>query len=349
VNAPALTAELRRRATEEGFDALAVAGAGRLDRDVAALERWLEDGRQAGMAWMERAPGRRGDPTELLPGCRSVVIVAVDYAPVPPSDDGPARPGRVAAYARGRDYHKVMSKPLRRLAAWLDGAAASTSRVFVDTGPVLERAWAERAGLGWIGKNANLISRTRGSWLLLGEVLTTAELEPDDGPHADFCGSCRACIDACPTGAIVEDGVVDGNRCISYWTIEHRGEIPEGRRDGIGEWIFGCDVCQDVCPWNLKFAGSGGSVLFERRDELEGLDPRAILRSDEAGFRETYSGTPLMRARWDGMRRNACVVMGNLGRSEYLEALEDALDDADPTVRTTAAWAIGRIRRRDSR
>jgi epoxyqueuosine reductase len=208
---------------------------------------------------------------------------------------------------------------------------------------VLERAWAERAGLGWIGKNANLLTRDRGSWLLLGELLTTAELKIDAGPHAEFCGTCTACIDACPTDAIVDDGVVDSNRCISYWTIERRGPIPLERRHGNGDWIFGCDVCQDVCPWNVSFASPAEGDRFSRRDDLAGLDPVEILGLDEATFRARYSGTSLMRAKWEGMRRNACVVLGNRGRRDDLAALGEALGDEDAVVAGHAAWAVGRI------
>jgi epoxyqueuosine reductase len=211
---------------------------------------------------------------------------------------------------------------------------------------VLERGWAEASGLGWIGKNANLLTREHGSWLLLGEILTTVDLEPDPGPHAEFCGSCTACLDACPTHAIVEAGVVDARRCISYWTIEHRGAIPEAERPGLGDWIFGCDVCQDVCPWNTGFARPSAFEKFGPRADLEGLDPLEILNSSEAEFRERYSGTALMRAKWEGMRRNACIVLGNAGGTDALPALARACQDPDPVVRSHAAWAHGRIEAR---
>jgi epoxyqueuosine reductase len=182
-----------------------------------------------------------------------------------------------------------------------------------------------------------------GSWLLLGEILAVAELEPDAGPHADHCGSCTACIDSCPTEAIVEDGVVDSNRCISYWTIEHRGGIPEEHRAGIGEWIFGCDVCQDVCPWNHSFARPQEADPFSIRADLGGLDPEHVLEMDEATFRSTFQGTALMRAKWEGMRRNACLVLGNRRDARAVPALTRALRDGDPVVRDHAAWALARI------
>jgi epoxyqueuosine reductase len=344
VSPQALRAELTERARAEGFDALGVAAVAPLVRDRARLADWLAQGRQAGMAWMARDAARRGDPRELLPGCRSIVVVAATYWP------GRARArvsdarSRVALYARGRDYHRVLGQRLRRLAAWIEARSGARARGFVDTGPVLERAWAERAGIGWIGKNANLISRRLGSWLLLGELLTTAEIEADPEPHAEFCGSCTACIDACPTAAIVEPGTVDANRCISYWTIEHRGAVPETVRGGLGDWIFGCDVCQEVCPWNESFAAEPIGDPFGWREELRGLDPLEILAMDEATFRRRFSGTALMRARWDGLRRNACIVLGNRGRREALPALERALDDPDPVIRSHAAWAIDAIR-----
>jgi epoxyqueuosine reductase len=197
--------------------------------------------------------------------------------------------------------------------------------------------------LGWIGKNANVLTRDVGSWILLGEVLTCAALEPDAGPHEDFCGTCTACLDACPTHAIESPGVVDSNACISYWTIEQRGAIPEERREGLGDWIFGCDVCQDVCPWNVSFAKPATDDPFSHRDDLSGLDPVEILGLDEAAFRARYSGTSLMRARYDGMRRNACVVLGNRGDPGALPALRRASGDADHVLREHALWAIARI------
>jgi epoxyqueuosine reductase len=334
--------ELEEKARAMGFDAVGVARADALDRDGEALAAWLRRDGHASMAWMARDPERRADPRKLLPGARSVVALAMSYWPG--EERSPARPGtaQVALYARGRDYHKVMGKKLRDLASWLEAESGEPSRAFVDTAPVLERAWAERAGIGWIGKNANLLTRG-GSWLLLGEIVTAAELAPDPGPHADFCGTCTACLDACPTGAIVEPGVVESSRCISYWTIEHRGAVPEDRREGNGDWIFGCDVCQTICPWNQAFAEPRGDDPFAWRDDLRGLDPVDILEMEEAEFRARYSGTALMRARWDGMRRNACIVLGNRGDRASAPALRRALADADPVVRESAAWALERI------
>jgi epoxyqueuosine reductase len=311
VTPSALRRALDRRARASGFDLCGVARAGRLERDAEALAAWLRRDYHASMAWMARHAETRADPSVLLPGCRSVVVVAMNYWPGAEEAAFPEGRGKVARYAGGRDYHRVLGGKLRRLASWLEEETGKAARTFVDTGPVLERAWAERAGIGWIGKNANLISRGLGSWLLLGEVLTAAEIEADPGPHGDFCGSCTACLDACPTGAIVADGVVDSNRCISYWTIEHRGPFPEGTGAGLGDWIFGCDDCQTVCPWNRTFAEAVPPEVFARREDLRSLDPEEIAAMDDTTFRARFSGTALMRARWDGMVRNAVQVLKN--------------------------------------
>jgi len=338
------TRVLKERAAAEGFDLIGVAAADALDRDAAALDTWLGAGRHATMEWMQRYRDRRVDPRKLLAGCRSVVVVAMNYWPGSAEAETIAGRARVALYARSRDYHKVMGTKLKRLAAWLAEESGETTRAFVDTAPILERAWAQRAGLGWIGKNANLLTQSIGSWLLLGELLSTAELQPDAGPHADHCGTCTACLDACPTGAIVDDGVVDSRACISYWTIEHRGAVPEERRAGNAEWIFGCDICQQVCPWNETHARPVEAEHVDRRDDLRGLDATEILSMNESTFRAAYSGTPLMRAKWEGMRRNACIVLGNRRDPGALKPLRAALDDPDAVVRGHAAWAIEQIK-----
>lgn len=338
-----LSRDVRERALASGFDLVGVARATRPERDADALAEWVRNGFNAGMEWMSRHLDQRTDPAILLPGCRSIVSLAVNYLPEPSE---PRRPiaAQVARYAHGRDYHRVLGKRLRRLAGWLEERSGEPSRAFLDTGPVLERAWAERSGIGWIGKNGNLVSRTHGSWLLLGEIVTAAVLEPDAGPHPDFCGTCAACLEACPTGAIREAGVVDSRLCISYWTIEHRGPVPSGMRSGIGEWIFGCDDCQSVCPWSRRFGRPATADPLEVRDEVSHPDPVEILGMDEASFRARFSGTSFMRARWDGMRRNACIVLGNQRDPSGEPALVRALADPDPVVREHARWALHRIR-----
>jgi epoxyqueuosine reductase len=305
-----LTADLEKRARAEGFAGVGVAVAGELP-EGRALRRWLDGGLHGSMDWMAIKPEMRADPGLLLPDCRSVVSLAMNYWPGPRAAEAAPGEGRVARYGWGRDYHKVIGRKLKRLAAWLEEASGKPARSFVDSGPVLERSWAQRAGIGWVGKNANLLNREYGSWLLLGEILTEAELEVTGRPHRSFCGSCTACIEACPTGAIVADGVVDARLCISYWTIEHRGEIPTERHSGIGNWIFGCDICQEVCPWNAKFAKQAEADLIERREDLQLLDAAELAGMDEATFRSRYEGSSLMRAKWEGMRRNARIVLGN--------------------------------------
>jgi epoxyqueuosine reductase len=342
--ADALARALKERARAAGFDEVGIARAERLDRDAEALASWLGRGLEAGMVWLARQSDKRSDPRKILPGCRSVVCLAVNYWPGPDKARTPPGRARVALYARSRDYHRVLRRKLEELARWLVEESGEPARAFVDTGPVLERAWAERAGIGWIGKNANLIHPRRGSFLLLGEILTAAELAPDPGPSPDFCGTCTACLEACPTGAILEPRVVDSGRCISYWTIEHRGPIPEDRREGIGEWIFGCDICQEVCPWNRTFARATDRDDLGARDDLRGLDPVEVLSMDENEFRQRFSGTPILRARFDGIRRNAAVVLGNRADPSSIPVLERSLSDEDPLVRSHAAWALEKIR-----
>jgi epoxyqueuosine reductase len=345
-----LTERVKERAHALGFDLVGIAEARELPRDGARLAAWLAEDRHAGMAWMALHSGKRADPRALLPGCRSVLALAAGYWPGEEAAEIPEGRAKVALYARGRDYHRVLGAAARALAAWIAEETGHPARACVDTLPVLERAWAEASGLGWIGKNANLLTRSHGSWLMLAEVLTAAELVPDAGPHADFCGSCTACLDACPTGALVEPGLLDANACISYWTIEHRGPVPEERRAGNGDWIFGCDVCQEVCPWNASFAQPPGTPRsFGARPDLKGLDAVEILGMDEATFRARYSGTPLMRAKWEGMRRNACLVLGNAadpGDFRVRQALATATADPDPVVREHAAWALNSLERR---
>ena len=338
-----LRAALAEQVAACGLDAFAVAAVQPLPRDQAAFDDWLARGYHRSMAYMEKYRDARNDPARLLPGCRSVVMLALNYGPGTGGEAGGAERGQVARYARGRDYHKVLGKKLKQLAAWLQEAGGNPVRSFVDTGPVLERAWAERAGLGWIGKNANLIRRDLGSWILLGELLSAAEIEPDPAPHEDFCGLCTACIADCPTGAIVAPGVVDSGLCIAYWNIEHRGSIPEPMREAMGDRIFGCDDCQSVCPWTRKFGEVPRSDLLSARRDLAFLDPVEILAMDREQFLARFAGTPLMRARLDGMKRNACIVLGNSGNKDAIPALTQASSDADPMIREHAVWALRRL------
>jgi len=306
------TAVVKERAAALGFDACGVAEAVPIDPGNA-LGAWIERGRHADMAWMARTQAVRQDIGKKLPGARSVVVVARDY--YAPRPDAPAGTGHVARYAWGRDYHRVLAKPLGRLATFIGGLAPDAACFrSVDTGPVLERAWAAQAGVGWIGHNGLVIRQDRGSWFFLGVIATTVELRPDD-PVPNRCGTCRRCMTACPTGAIVAPRVVDARKCIAYHTVENRGAIPEELRPRFGRWVFGCDVCQEVCPWN-RFAKETAEPDFHPRPGHAALDLAEIRRMDEPTFDERFAGTPLRRAKLAGLQRNARVVEENVHGDE---------------------------------
>ena len=336
-------AELARRIKAEaldlGFDLVGVARAepvGEADR----LAEWLAQGRHGTMRWMESWREKRVDPRLLLEGCRSVVSVGLVYRR--PDRDAPQPPGtRVARYAWGEDYHRVLKDKLHDLLA--RGRAldpAFDGRAFTDSGPVMERWWAERAGLGWRGKNTLLLNQRLGSFLFLGELLVRAELEPDP-VGVDHCGTCTRCIDACPTGAIVAPRELDARRCISYWTIEHRGELPAEAEESVGEWLFGCDICQDVCPWNRDAPETGEERFRARADAWPpSLDDVLTLSGEE--FDARFGETAIERARRGGLARNAALVARNTGLAST-HALEVAAADADPVVAGTARRALARM------
>ncbi|MCY3691024.1 MAG: tRNA epoxyqueuosine(34) reductase QueG [Chloroflexota bacterium] len=334
-------------AREVGFDLVAVTDAADFGADRETAMRRIDDGLMDGLPWFTKARVARGSsPDELLPGARSIISLGLNYYPgsTPAPEHGS---GLVARYAQARDYHRVMKRRMRRLVIALSehpalqqADAELAARWYVDDGPMLDRAAAARAGLGWFGKNGNILNPTYGSWLLLGQIVTNLKLEPD-APLAKTCGQCARCIPACPTDAIVAPYVVDNRRCISYLTIEHKGAIPREFRPAMGTWVFGCDICQEVCPVNRKAKATSDSN-FGRRD-LTTLDLVELLDMDEEQFRERFAGTPLMRAKRIGMQRNACVALGNLGDADAAPALERALASGDPLVRQHAAWALGRI------
>ncbi len=350
-----------RWALEAGFDQAGVAVL-TPSRQGEALRRWLDRGEHAGMAWIARRVEVREDPSRLLEGARSALCVVLQYWPL----DGEAEPDgdlwpRVARYARGQDYHDVMGKRLKQLASRIrEQLPGCGTRPYVDTGPILERELAARAGLGVQGKNTMLLSRDRGSWFLIGEILLTFDL--DDGgvapegrrrnaagapPVTDICGRCTRCLDACPTGALVEPYRLDSNRCISYWTIEHRGDLPPAAREMIGDWVFGCDVCQEVCPWNDR-PRSGRPLAGDHPElrlppERAAVDLAGLLELDRDGYVERFRGSPMKRAKLEGLQRNAAVAMGNRGEDRYLPALAHTLGQAEPALRRHAAWALGRI------
>jgi epoxyqueuosine reductase len=344
-----LTAELvRERALEMGFDLVGFAPAGPAP-GADQFMRWLSAGYHGQMAYLARAPERRLDPRRVLAASRTVVIVGVSYetlaVPMTLLTD-PSR-GRIARYAWGLDYHEVITPVLRAFGEWL----AKESRAYVDTGPVLERAWAERCGLGFIGKNTCLIHRKRGSYLFLGAVLISEELSDQVADRASTngglfsgCGRCTRCLTACPTQAFPAAGVLDAQRCISYLTIELKGRIPEALRPLMGNWVFGCDVCQDVCPYVRRFSRPSNSPLARAfyPPDINRVAPRLLdlLQLDRAAFSQQFKGTAIARAKRRGLVRNACVAAGNWGSDDALPALRRLLDDEDSLVREHADWAI---------
>jgi len=331
----ALTAAVKARALELGFDRVGI-GPARVTHG-AAFEAWLDRGYAGTMHYLARTRAERLDPQRLLPGARSVIAVALLYdAGAPAGDWAP-----VARYARGRDYHEVMRPRLQALVDFLGEAAGPwvRSRAAVDTSAVLERDLAAAAGLGWIGKNTNLLAPDLGSYFFIGIVLTTAELVHDP-PHPDRCGTCTACLDACPTDAFVAPRVLDARRCLSYLTIEHRGDIDPALQPAVAEWIFGCDICQEVCPWNRK-APRAREPAFAPTGALGPLEE--LLTLDEAGFRARFRGSAIRRARRQGFVRDVALALGNRGETGAVPALRRAAADPDPVVARAAAWALERL------
>lgn len=350
-----LKAALVRRSAELGFEACRVTTA-EPPASAPNFDRALAEGRHAEMAWLAKAPEKRADLSRVLPGIRSVVTLAISYHRDDPHQDpsaqtaapGSAPRGIVARYARHPDYHDLLKPPLQALTTFLDTAARVSQRSlwYADTGPILERDLAQRAGIGFVGKHTNLISRSLGNWFLLAEILTTAELEPD-APEHNRCGSCTRCLSACPTGALPAPFTLDARRCISYLTIEHRGSIPEDLRPGIGDRIFGCDDCLAACPWN-RFAREGALLREHHRADLTRPDLLEWLSLDEATFKSRFAGTPLLRTKRRGLLRNVCVALGNVGDARALPALQRAALDPEPLIAEHAAWAIARIESRST-
>ncbi len=341
-----ISALLKQLALSAGFDRAGVARLAPSDHP-AALNRWLERGDQASMEWMARRTELRLDSRQLFPGARSALCVALQYSP--PADGREASGDlwpRVARYARGRDYHNVMGKRLRKLAKRVrENFPGTQTRIYVDTGPVLERELAARAGLGAVGKNTLLLHPEAGSWFMLGELFTSLELVADP-PIADLCGSCSRCLEACPTQALFAPYSLDSRKCISYWTIEHRGPLPNEAREQMGDWVFGCDLCQEACPINAAPTLEGRDPAFDLPAQRGRLDLTALLEIDADAFAESFHGSPMQRAKRQGLRRNAAVAMGNRGDARYVEPLVRALTDRDPLVRRHAAWALGKMQSR---
>ncbi len=336
---------IRDRALASGFDAVGFAEAF-LDAEArAGLREFIARGYHGDMGWLAGTEVRRGDPRALWPEARTVVVLGINYAP---EDDPlalldvPDR-GTVSVYARGRDYHDTLKRRLKALAHWIEAHWPGALKLFVDTAPVMEKPLAERAGIGWQGKHTNLVSRDFGSWLFLGEIYLSLELEPD-AAEADHCGSCRRCLDACPTAAFPAPHRLDARRCISYLTIEHKGMIPVELRPLIGNRIYGCDDCLAVCPWN-KFAQAAREPDFLPRGELSAPRLAALAELDDAAFRAMFAGTAVKRTGRDRFVRNVLIAIGNAppGDRQLLAAAERCLDDVSPLVRAAAAWAFLRL------
>ncbi|WP_321325532.1 tRNA epoxyqueuosine(34) reductase QueG [uncultured Parasphingorhabdus sp.] len=340
-----LTKALENRAQEEGFGAVGIAPAKLAPKTGQRLRQWLDDGRQGDMLWMVNRADERSDPTTLWPDVQTVVMLGMSYAPAvdPFALEAVPDHGRISVYAQGKDYHDVVKGALKRTARWLVEQADCEVKVFVDTAPVMEKPLAEAAGLGWQGKHTNIVSRDHGSWLFLGAIYTTLDLEPSK-PGSDSCGSCSACQDICPTGAFPAPYQLDARACISYLTIEHKGPIPHRYRKAIGNHIYGCDDCLAVCPWN-KFAKAGAANrAFLPRAELAAPALVDILALDDASFRQVFSGSPIKRTGRDRMVRNALIAAGNSGDADLMVPVEALLDDDDATIRDAAGWALDQLK-----
>jgi epoxyqueuosine reductase len=343
---------LRQHARELGFDDCRFTTAAP-PASRTQFQDWLAQNFQGGMAWLERGAEKRADPQRVLAGAKSVIVLAASYAPnVQPDGPSPTQSspithhGVIARYARFDDYHDVLSTRLKLLSEFVNelGGATTRSLWYVDTGPVLERDFAQRAGLGFVGKHTGLISRRWGNWIFLAEILTTLELEPD-APEKNHCGTCTRCLAACPTRALVAPFQLDARRCISYLTIELKDPIPEALRPVIGNRIYGCDDCLAACPWN-KFAHAGNLMASHARTDLAEPDLLELLALDETGFKARLAGTPVLRTKRRGLLRNVCVALGNVGDQTALPALAQAVNDPEPLIAEHARWAMQQIQAR---
>ena len=338
-----IKAQLRDRARALGFETIRFARSDAIPRAGERLATFLAEGRHGSMDWMEATAERRGDPRSLWPEARSVVMLAMSYAPdVDPmlALEEPLR-GVVSTYAKRSDYHDVMKGKLKELAGLIQRETQEDVKVFVDTAPLMEKPLAEAAGIGWQGKHTNLVSREAGSWLFLGAILSAADLEPDP-PERDHCGSCSRCLDVCPTKAFPAPYQLDARRCIAYLTIEYKGHIAEEFRAPIGNRIFGCDDCLAVCPWN-KFAGEAREARLHMKAELDNPPLAELLTLDDTAFRARFRGTPIKRTGRDRVVRNCLIAAGNAGDASLLPFVEPLLGDPSALVRAMAVWAFHKL------
>jgi epoxyqueuosine reductase len=342
---PDLRVRLEEKAGELGFSAIGFARADAAPKSGERLREWLASGAHGDMIWMEETAERRASPAALWPEVKSVISLGMSYAPGkdPLALAGEPEVGRISVYAQGGDYHDVVKKALKNLARWLVQEAGCELKVFVDTAPVMEKPLAEAAGLGWQGKHTNLVSRRDGSWLFLGAIYTTLELGATAAPHKAHCGSCSACLSACPTNAFPAPFRIDARRCISYLTIEHKGPIPHEFREAIGNRIYGCDDCLSVCPWNSFAEAARTNQAFLPRAELVAPALADLLALDDPGFRQVFSGSPIKRIGRNRMVRNAAIAAGNSGRKAFIPALQKLAQDPDAVVSEAASWALARL------
>jgi epoxyqueuosine reductase len=337
---------IRTKAAELGFSACGFARADAADGAGLDVKRWIEAGHHGTMEWMETRAHHRVSPLALWPEARSAIALGMSYAPAsdPLALADHWDVGRISVYAQGGDYHKTVKKALKALGRWLAEETRGELKVFVDTAPVMEKPLAQAAGIGWQGKHTNLVSREHGSWLFLGVILTSLELEADaPADHGQHCGSCTRCLDACPTRAFLGPHRIDARRCISYLTIEHDGAIPEEFRAAMGNRIYGCDDCLAVCPWNRFADAAAANRAFLPRAELAAPRLAYLLALDDAAFREMFAGSPIKRIGRTRMIRNCLIAAGNSGESSLLPAIERHLSDPDPVIAESARWARAQL------
>ncbi len=333
---------IKDKALEVGFDVVGFADASADQRLEADLGVYLGEGRHGNMAWMAENTDRRSSPQGLWPDARSIIVLGLNYGPAEAPSKSLERTdrGNISVYARGKDYHDLVKKRLKRIGRWLVETEPCEIKVFVDTAPVMEKPLAQKAGIGWQGKHTNLVSPELGSWMFLGEIYTTLDLAPDT-PTPDQCGSCARCLEACPTGALTAPYQIDARRCISYLTIEHKDIIDEDLAAAMGNHIYGCDDCLDACPWN-KFSIPHREEAFFPRAELSAPRLSDLSKLNDADFRLLFSGSPIKRTGRDRFVRNVLIAIANSGDQNLIEAVRERLDDPSPIVAYTARWVLER-------